>query len=254
MFTYMQSLREKVGYVSLKTRYNEIHAKNFPSLFGDEQIENVSNMDELTDLEETSAAATSNDDKEEKIASLEAQVIKLKNKDDELKNKDYEINNLREVIAKTNDELTSIKASYDVSQRKINFTRKTTEELLIESISSPSGFRKEPALIGVYSATLNEDEFEIDEESREIRSRKDQFLQSIESRIDPTSTDQKERFIEIKNQILDKVRKTKVSRLRSRSGSSVGSPSSRKRSLSNPREDPRTSSRPRTHLPIPSTK
>ena len=44
MFTYMQSLRAKVGYVSLKTRYNEIQAKNFPSLFGDEQIENVSNM------------------------------------------------------------------------------------------------------------------------------------------------------------------------------------------------------------------
>ena len=110
------------------------------------------------------------------------------------------------------------------------------------------------ALIGVYSATLNEDEFEIDEESREIRSRKDQFLKSIESRIDPTSSDQKERFIEIKNQILDKVRKTKVSRLRSRSGSNVGSPSSRKRSLSSPREDPRTSSRPRTNLPVPSTK
>merc|ERR1712208_280133 len=108
-FTYMQSLREKVGYVSLKTRYNEIQAKNFPSLLGEEQIENESKMDELTDLDDTSAAATPNDDKDEKIASLEAQVNKLKDKDDE-------INNLQEVIANTKVELNSIKASYDVSR------------------------------------------------------------------------------------------------------------------------------------------
>ena len=45
MAQYMQSLREKIGYVSLKTRFLELQAKNFPSLQGfDTDI--VNNMEE----------------------------------------------------------------------------------------------------------------------------------------------------------------------------------------------------------------
>ena len=104
--------------------------------------------------------------------------------------------------------------------------------------------------MGVYSATLNEDDFEIDETSKEIRSRKDHFLKSIEEKIDSSSTDQKERFIQVKNQILEKVKTTKVSRIRSRSGSTFGSQSNRKRSHSGGKDDARVKSRPRTQLPV----
>ena len=34
MSTYMESLRHKVGYVSLKVKYAEYQAKSFPSLTG----------------------------------------------------------------------------------------------------------------------------------------------------------------------------------------------------------------------------
>ena len=152
-----------------------------------------------------------------------------------MNDKNTEISSLREELDKTNAELNAVKISYDLSQKKINFTRKATEDLLIDSISNNSGYREDSVVIGVYSATLNEDDFEIDEESEEIRSHKDQFLKSIEAKIDPTSSDQKERFMEVRNKILNKVKTNKVSRCRTRSGSSVGSPSNRKRSLSSPK-------------------
>ena len=91
-------------------------------------------------------------------------------------------------------------------------------------------------LIGVYSATLDEDEFDFsDSEEKtegEGRSRRDVFLKSIEDKIDSKNPEHKDRFLVIKNQIIEKVKTTQVSRTRSRSGSSVASRRSVKRDLS----------------------
>ena len=47
MSAYMQSLRIKVGYVSLKIKYFEHQARNFPSLSGNNQATSgYSNMEE----------------------------------------------------------------------------------------------------------------------------------------------------------------------------------------------------------------
>ena len=78
-------------------------------------------------------------------------------------------------------------------------------------------------MIGVYSATLDENKFDFDEtdenKSGEARSRKDVFLKSLEDRIDPKNSEHKERLTVIKNQILEKVKRTQISRSRSRSNS-----------------------------------
>ena len=57
----------------------------------------------------------------------------------------------------------------------------------------------------MYSATLDEDEFNFDEEtndngdgSKDDRSRKDAFLKSIEEKLDPGNKEHKKRFHEIK--------------------------------------------------------
>ena len=93
----------------------------------------------------------------------------------------------------------------------------------------------------------DEEDFDIDTETKEIRSRKDQFLQSMEKKLDLNNAQHNERFVQIKNQILEKVKTTKVSRYRSRSGSQGV-----KRSPSGgPLDDGRPPSRPRTHLPVP---
>ena len=112
--------------------------------------------------------------------------------------------------------------------------------------------------MAVLTATLNEDEFIVDventeEESKltspsldlEQRSRKDQFLLSaLESKIDKTNKNQLERFSHIKNQVIEKIKTTKLRR-------SMSSTSSKRRLsfLGNDSDTPRSQSRPRTLSP-----
>ena len=64
---------------------------------------------------------------------------------------------------------------------------------------------------------------------KDKQSRKDVFLKDIEDKIDPKNAEYNERFLTIKNQILEKVKATKVSRERSKSGSRTGRTESKKR-------------------------
>ena len=157
------------------------------------------------------------------------------------------MNNLKEDLKKTTAELNLMKKNFNTSQQTLSFARKATETLLVENIANPDGYREEPALVRMFSATFHEDDFDIDEENSEIRSRKGPFLQSMEEKLDLTSSDQKERYMEVKNQILEKIKTTKVSRIRSRSGSILSQV--RKRSHSGGQDkDERAVSRPRTSL------
>ena len=105
---------------------------------------------------------------------------------------------------------------------------------------------KHNILIGVYSATLDEDEidFETDiDDSKDCRSKKDVF-NSMKKQLNLDNPQQNERFKEVTNMILEKVKHTKHSRLHSRSISSQGG-MKRDRSKED-FEDDRSSSRPRT--------
>ena len=145
----------------------------------------------------------------------------------QLKNKEHD--ELKVSFQKVQEELAT-------SRKKLSFTQKATEQRLLDSIENPDGFHTDPLLIGVYSATLDEDEFLFDEnsssnlekndQSNTGRSRKELFLKSIEQKLDPKNSEQKERLTVIKNQILEKVKTTQLSRTRNRSSSS------RKRELS----------------------
>ena len=70
------------------------------------------------------------------------------------------------------------------------------------------------------------------EDSVDRKSRRDNFLRSMEEKIDPTNPEHKERFIVIKNQIIEKVKATQYRRARSRSVNSSGRSPSQKRDLS----------------------
>ena len=102
-------------------------------------------------------------------------------------------------------------------------TQKVTEQSLLDCISDPSGVSADPEVIGDYSATLDETivGLEDTEDNNESsgRSRKDIFLRSLEEKVDTDNNDQKKRFMDIKNQILEKVKATHMSRTRSRSRS-----------------------------------
>ena len=211
----MQHLRAGIGYVSLKTTYKEYMAKNFPSLNGFD-ADSPNNMEDVyEDCDNVSNVADEKD----------RQINHLKTKVQESETLNSELNDLK-------FELANVKAELVTHKKKLSFTQKTTEQRLFDSISNPEGFNPDPLLIGVYSATLDEEEFsfnELDEESTDKkenqRSRKEIFLSSIEKRLDPQNKEHTDRFNEIKNQILEKVKATQQSRIRARSMSS----SSRKR-------------------------
>ena len=206
-------MRARVGYTSLKTLYMEEQARNFPSLKGTEQ-----KVAEINEDDDDLLPMNPIEQKDKKIASLLKDLETTKAKDDQ-------INSLKEALTKSTAELKSTKKSFFTIQQKLNFTKKATENSLVENISNPNGYIEDPVLIGVYSATLNEEEIDdkdentIDEKADGDRSRKDNFLKSMEEKIDLENPEHKERYLQVKNRILEKVKATKVSRSRSRSNS-----------------------------------
>ena len=236
MFNYMLSLKTQTGYVSLKTKYTEKQARHFPSLPGfDTEIS--SNMDENGDADIVPINPI--EEKDQQIAALEKKV-------EALKFNETEVTQLKESLSKSTTELRTAKMNHRMSLKKLDFTKNATEQRLLDSISNEDGFIADPVLIGVYSATLDENELKFDEPDNDLetddadakkdtnsgRSRRDNFLKSMEDRIDHSNSEHKDRFLVIKNQIIEKVKATQHSRSRSRSASSAGRHHSQKRELS----------------------
>ena len=120
MAIYMQGLREKVGYASLKIKYYEYQAKNFPSISGNNQ-ENVgySNIEDCDNDEECEILPMNPiQEKDKKIAELEQK----------LSESSADFDNLRETLTKTKAELSCVKKNSLVLNKKINFTNKVTED------------------------------------------------------------------------------------------------------------------------------
>ena len=137
MLSYMQNLRTEVGYVSLKNKYLEHMAANFPSLPGfDSETPN-----QMDDSEELVYTNLSTDEKDQQISVLQKQVL-------DLQTKEKENTELKTDLSKVKDDLSTYR-------RKLNFTKKATEQRLLDNIANPDGFQSDPLLIGVYSATLN---------------------------------------------------------------------------------------------------
>ena len=84
-------------------------------------------------------------------------------------------------------------------------------------------------MVSVYSATLNEDDFELDENEETVKPIRAEFFKSMESKVDPSDSDMIDRLNILKNQVLEKVKVSKKSRERSLSVCSVRSTSSEKR-------------------------
>ena len=120
MAAYMQSLKIKVGYVSLKIKYFETQAKNFPSLPGSTQQEEsgYSNMEEA-DTNEEILPINPIEEKDKKIAELEKLLA-------EQSIASSDMNQLQEKLTKTKAELQAVKKNSTVLNKKINFAKKVT--------------------------------------------------------------------------------------------------------------------------------
>ena len=163
-----------------------------------------------------------------------------------------ELSQMKESLTKTKAELYSVKQNYNVSIKKLNYTKNATEQKIAEAISNPDFFRDDPHLVSVYTATLNMDDFDVAETTDDLLPKNDNFLKKVES-IDQSNSTHTERYQHFKNQILEKVKSTK-NRQRTFSGSSVTSQASRssgRKRVSSGGQNGKSPTRVKSGIPAP---
>ena len=90
----------------------------------------------------------------------------------------------------------------------MNLTRKTNEIKLAEIISSGSSIETDsPHIVTAYTATLSEDDFELDIDQNVIKPKSETFLKNIQERCDLSDKAQMERYNQVKSQVLDRARR-----------------------------------------------
>ena len=244
MTEYMKTLRDKVGYVSMKIKFAEKPAKMFPSMLGvpgekssEEEVQKAWSVEEDEHVDgEQGKYANILTPIEEKDKIIKEQEIRIKN----LLGKQSELQS-DETFTKVEAENNTLKEKLKIYEKKLLFTRKATEQKILESISNESFYREDPHLVCVLSTTLNEDEFDfIENDANEVteptekaeithRSRKDLFMSSIEDKVDKSNQIQQERLNHIKDQVLEKIKSTKINKMRNRTSSDSKSTGSKRR-------------------------
>ena len=247
MNEYMRYLKDKVGYVSMKIKHAEKQAHMFPSMLGlagekssEQEVQSLWNMEEgelgvttiLNPIEEKDKMITEQNLKIQQLLNLQAATPTLQDK-----------------LEKAEAENATLKA-------RLSYTKRVTEQKILDSVSREEGYREDPHLVCVLSATLDEEDFEFavdptnDSEEPSLRSRRDFFMTSLKEKADKSNPLQQERLSHVKNQVLDKIRSTKIKKFRSRTDSISSSVGSKRRfPLSDDDQVGRSPSRPRTAPP-----
>ena len=225
MSTYMDMVRLKHGYRSLKVKYYE----QFPNLGGTG----------YAGLEMVEKDIT--DDNTVPINPIEEKDLEIAQLKDALKassQADLEINAAMDNLAQTNSEMRSLKWSANVNKNKIEFARKVVEQSIGLSIAESSLVgERENELVSLYSTLVDEDQFDLS--STGVCSPKADFLAETEKLLlgtDGGRPDQMETLTAFKQKIVEAVKKRKMERkLRKNSLSrkdSTGSNGGLKRTLS----------------------
>ena len=200
---YMEMVRVKHGYRSLKEKYLELYpppggAGNFGITGIVERFEEEEDVRPMNPVEE----------KDKQINDLKAAL-------DASRKEVEDINAIKESLVKTKYELNSVKKYSSIAKSKIEFARKVTEQRMTESLSDPSGspdMEEELALVSLYSTLVDEDKFNLE---NDIITPQDDFLKEVEDKIASKGENPPEliRFLEVKNKILEKVKIKKVNRM-----------------------------------------
>ena len=252
MGEYMENLKKKIGYTSLKIKHAERQAAMFPSLIGlpgekssEQEVQGLWTMEEGEVMEEM---LTPVEERDKLIENQKEQIEKLLREQ-------TNASPLKKSLTEVKSENDILRKTVKTYEKKLLFTRNVTEQKLLENISDPIFYKDDPHLLQVYTATLNEDEFDDKSEDIDVtkteqsnRSRKDKFLASVGDNLDKTDPNhqvQLERLDHLKNQVLERVKTTYQNKSRPRSGSNF----KRRASLSLFESIERSSSRPRTLSP-----
>ena len=211
MSTYMQAIKTSTGYEPLKVKYMRQLAKSYPNLQGEPDLDTTlpGDMDNRDIIE----------DEETEIQVAILPINPIVEKDKEIDHLEKTIKNLNEKIATIpslekglqeakaeNNQLLSISRQ---ASRRLSVSRKANEQKMAGLIKSGSNWSEDSAHLACsQAATLNEDDFKLDEDTDKVVPKKGDFMKKIEDFIDKSDKLQVERFGEMKKLILEQMKKT----------------------------------------------
>ena len=214
MNTYMEYIKVKHGYRSLKAKYFE----QYPAIGGAGNC-GISDMVERTTDEEIVPINP--------IEEKDNQIAELKKALDESRKEVSEVTAIKDCLVKTKNELVIARKSSTLRSRKIEFAKKITEQRMSNSLSNLSSDLEEE-LVNLYSTLVDEDNFEV-EDDRILPQ--DDFLKNVEEKlaIRGDIPAELERLEQVRNKILERVKQKKSGRHGRRDSiSSVGSTGSKR--------------------------
>ena len=219
MDVYMQGLKDKHGYSSLKQKYYEQNP--IPGGAGNFGIEERADC-----INEEDGGVIPMNPIEQKDQQLAALQKALKDSRKEVQ----DITTVREALVKTKNELKFAKRSSSLARSKIDFAKKVTEQRMAFCLSQSSPESAlDDEIISLYSSLLDEESFSM--EGNEILPGED-FLKVVEDKV--VSSPEMEKLKVVRNKILEKVKQNKENKqaFRDRTDSlgSVGSNNSKRAS------------------------
>ena len=199
--TYMDMVKLKHGYRSLKAKYYE----QFPYLGGpgtaglemvEREITNEDNVVPINPIEEKNI-----------------EIDNLRHALESIKQDCLELDSVKDSLAKSKSELKSLRWVSNVNKNKVDFARKVVEQSInICLADSTLVGEKEKELVTLYSTLVDEDNFELTEE--ELCLPKADFLDDVEKHLLERGENPKEKegLDNFKTKILEAVKKRKLSR------------------------------------------
>lgn len=197
MNVYMEEVRQKHGYKSLKMKYYE----QFPTPGG------AGNFG-LSKMEETSGSEEDGVVPKNPIEERDGQIAALKTALEESRKEVSDVNVMKEKMLKMKQDMRNAKREVVLAKNKLEFARKVTDQRLTDSLCAPHDQEEMAAL---YATLVDEDMFELGD-GDEIVNTSD-LLKEVEDKIVKERPEgEHTALLEVKSKILERVKRKKVER------------------------------------------
>ena len=215
MSTYMLAIKTTTGYESLKTKYMRQLAKNHPDLQGEPTQLNTTLAGDMDSV-------PGDEDEEDREISMGILPI------NPIVEKDKEIADLLKTVESLKSQLSIIpslekgleearaenKNVLNISRqvgRRLSVSRRANEQKMVSVIQTGTNWTEDSAHLACsHAATLNDDEFELDDATDTVKPKNKNFnfLKKVEEFLEPNNSIEWDRLNEMKRLILEQMKTT----------------------------------------------
>ena len=213
MSQYMQALKATTGYESLKTKYMRQLAKSFPNRQGEPEFDTtqIIDMDRDIDLDSEETEVTLPILPINPIVEKDLEIATLNKTVEGLKEQVLAMDDLRNELEEAKAENKRVLNISKQVGRRLSVSRKANEQKMISLVKTGKNWTEDSAHLACsHAATMNDDEFEIDEKTDEVipKNKNKDFMKKVHDCLDKEDKLQYERYLEMKRMIMDLMKKT----------------------------------------------